>query len=116
MTIKTTGAEFKRFYNDPEFWPEGTWHEDEEVSVDGSGWEHEYTEIPDSAAVTVAYGQMLSDGTTPAPWVGVEGPSVETHFKRWRKKQVTSYGAFECPHDKLEAVKAAIKAAGGRIT
>lgn len=36
MTVKTTGAEFKRFYNDTAFWPEGAWHEDEEIEVNDS--------------------------------------------------------------------------------
>lgn len=34
MTTKTTGAEIKRFYADPAFWPEDggdTYHDDEEV-------------------------------------------------------------------------------------
>ena len=38
MTVKTKGAEFKRFYFDPTIWPDGpdaTWHEDEEVTIDG---------------------------------------------------------------------------------
>ena len=35
MTVKTTGAEFKRFYADSEFWPEGASHEGEEILADG---------------------------------------------------------------------------------
>ena len=35
MTVKTTGAEFKRFYADSEFWPEGASHEEEEILADG---------------------------------------------------------------------------------
>lgn len=39
MTTKTTGAEIKRFYADPEFWPEDggdTWHEEELITIDGT--------------------------------------------------------------------------------
>lgn len=36
MATKTTGAEFKAFYSDKAWWPDGTWHEDEEVSIDGA--------------------------------------------------------------------------------
>ena len=35
MTVKTTGAEFKRFYADSKFWPEGAWYEEEEILADG---------------------------------------------------------------------------------
>jgi len=43
MTVKTTGAEFKRFYADSEFWPEGASHEEEEILADG-----EEADIPKS--------------------------------------------------------------------
>jgi len=69
MSVKMSGAEFKKFYEDDEFWPDGD-----------------------------------------------EGPSLETYFRRWRKKQTTTFLTVECDHTKLEAVKAAIKAAGGKIS
>lgn len=114
MTTKTTGAEILRFYNDSEFWPDGVWHEDEVVTVDGAEWLRELSAIPDGAVVAVSHGAVFSDGDSAAPWGDGDGPSFETHFKHWRKKQATAVGTFECPKDKLQAVKAAIKAAGGK--
>ena len=35
MTTKTTGMDLKAFYSDPEFWPNGVWHEGEEIIVNG---------------------------------------------------------------------------------
>jgi hypothetical protein len=36
MATRTTGAEFKRFYKDRAFWPDGgIWHDDETVTVNG---------------------------------------------------------------------------------
>ncbi len=115
MTTKTTGAEFKRFYNDKEIWPDDTWAEDEVVTVDGSSFKNDdgmfdYDTIPDAAIVTVAEGYV--DG----PQFDGEGPSFETYFKRWKKKQTTATLIVECPLDKVDAVKAAIKAAGGKVS
>ncbi len=42
-------------------------------------------------------------------------PSVEAHFKKWRKAQNTTLFVVECAKDKEESVHAAIRAAGGRI-
>ena len=114
MPTKTTGAEFKRFYNDDSFWPQddgNTWHEDETITVNGV----EQTDgvdtdtLPDDAVVTIADGIVFGP-----KWDGNE-PSFETYFKRWRKQQSTVSFLVECDASKLDALKAAIKAAGGRV-
>ncbi|UBB18312.1 hypothetical protein [Comamonas odontotermitis] len=116
MTTKTTGAELKRFYNDPSFWLDGVWHEDVLIlSKDGSQ-EDEISEIPDALAVSIAGGVVFYSGPGRAPWPGEDGTSFEAYFRRWRKTQNTAYGTLECPKDKLDAVLAAIKEAGGKVT
>lgn len=115
MAVKTTGAEFKRFYTDPAFWPpeaashkDNVWHEDELISVDGEQREEgfDFDTIPDSAQVTVEGGVVF----------GLKDePSFETYFKRWRKLQSTSVLVVECDVTKLDAVKSAVRAAGGRV-
>ena len=111
MATKTTGAEFKRFYKDPAFWPDGVWHEDETVTVNGEevGPNGELGKIADDAVVTVDGGIVLGP-----KWKENE-PSFEGYFKSWRKQQTTKSFVVECDESKLEAVKAAIKAAGGRV-
>lgn len=113
MVTKTTGVEFKRFYSDKECWPDsGTcWHEDEIVTVDGgvAGDETDYAEIADEAKVTIEGGIVFG------PEWDENEPSFETYFKRWRKKQGTASFLVECDIANLEAVKAAVKAAGGRV-
>lgn len=111
--IKTTGAEFKRFYNDDGFWPQddgNTYHEDETVTVDGAEWEPDYNELPADAKVTLEGGMMFGP-----QWNRHDGPSMEGYFKKWRKQQSTTFLTVEVPKDKLEAVKAAIKASGGKV-
>jgi len=114
MATKTTGAEIKRFYCDPEFWPEDggdTYHDDEEVSVNGKPMDRDQgiESIPDAAVVTVSGGVVFSK-----KWDGDE-PSFETYFKRWKKKQNTVSVIVECDLAKRDAVIAAIKAAGGKV-
>ena len=33
MAIKANGLEFKKFYNDPKYWPEGMFHESGEFAI-----------------------------------------------------------------------------------
>lgn len=113
MSVKMSGAEYKRFYSDPEFWPEGVWNEDAEITVDGN-------EQPDGIDVETLSDNavvIIEDGVVCGPqWEFGDSPSLETYFRRWRKKQTTTFLTVECDHAKLEAVKAAIKAAGGKIS
>ena len=110
MTVKTTGAEFKRFYGDKTIWGDNAgeiWHDDAEVTVNGNVQEDlDDDSIPDDASITISGGVVF----------GVDGePSLETFFKRWKKVQTTTSFVVECDTSKLDAVKAAIKAAGGRV-
>jgi len=113
MTVKTTGAEWNRFYNDKSAWPDGSWHKDEEITVNGETsdtYEIDLSAVPSDAAMTVAGGIVflsLHDN---------DGPSLESYFKRWRKAQTTTFFNVECPHDKAEVVKAAIRFAGGKVS
>lgn len=107
--IKTSGAEFKRFYSDDTVWPEGAWHEDETLLVDGDEWDEDYGQIPDNAKVTLSGGTISFD-LTEAPDV-----SMETHFRNWRKRQTTTTILVECDMAKIDEIKAAVKAAGGRV-
>lgn len=108
--IKTTGAEFWRFYNDDKFWPDGAWHDDTLVKVNGEVIDdYEPKNIPDNAQVLIDGGVIFMDEH------GDENVAFESHFRKWRKAQDTESIVIECPKDKIDAVKAAIKAAGGKI-
>jgi len=49
------------------------------------------------------------------PVVGTQEPSFEAYFKRWKKAQTTAIFVVECDLEKLDAVKQAIAAAGGKL-
>ena len=108
--VKVKGIEWKRFY--AEAWPEGVWHECEEITIDGIEPPDDFdlSAVDDGAQITLAGGivHLDFDGT-------IEGPSLETYFKRWRKRQTTTVIVVEVPHESAEAVRAAIVAAGGKV-
>ena len=106
--IKTTGSEFKRFYDDEASWPGGAWHEEETLLVNGDEWSDGVTAIPDNAIVNLSGGVVLGlpHGTQ---------TSLELHFSRWRKRQTTTTILVECDRAKLDDVKAAVKSAGGKV-
>lgn len=107
-SIKTTGAEWKRFYNDKQAWPEGAYHDDTVVAVDHLiDPNQDLSEVADNVILDVQGGDFyLKDGTH---------TDLVDYFSEWLKKQTTSCGVFESPKDKFEAVKAAILAAGGSL-
>ena len=109
--IKTTGAEFKRFYTDDQFWPDGQYVEEEAVTANGELLDcfEDYTEtIQDSDIVTVEDGVIFDKECND---IG----TFEGLFRKWRKLQNTVFLAVEAPKDKADAIRAAIKAAGGKV-
>lgn len=115
MATKTTGAELKRFYQDATFWPQdhgNTWHDDETITVGGAVLSRadDIGTISDSAVVTIEGGIVFGP-----QWKNDDEPSFEGYFKRWRKLQKTKSFVVECDESKLDAVLAAIKAAGGKV-
>lgn len=112
MTIKTTGKEFNTFYNDPAIWTQSdshntTWHEDEVITIDGLEV-MDYCDIPEAALVTISGGVV----TNP---VGGGEVSLEGYFKRWKKTQTHVSISVTVAKGKLEAVKKAIRGAGGVV-
>lgn len=113
MATKTTTAEIQAFYEDKAFWPDdnengNVCHEALYLKVNGKDCvDAEIWKLNPNDQVSIMGG-----------WVSGDGPfevdcTFEAYFKRWRKLQNTCYLAVSVPKDKLGAVKAAIKAAGG---
>lgn len=108
--VKTTGAEFWKFYEDEEFWPNGAWHDDTLLMVDGEEvTDYDKENIPMNSKVTLDGGIVfLGDSDD-------EGLSFESHFRKWKKTQTHVFLSVECHRDDLEKVKAAVKEAGGKV-
>ena len=111
MTTKTTGAEWSAFYADNSAWPEGAWHEDQIVTVDGvevDNSEFDESKLSPTAKITVSGGVVFLNSDA------VDGPTLESHFKSWRKKQITVFMTVEVSRADAEKVQAAITNAGGK--
>ena len=106
MTVKTTGAEFKRFYADSAFWPKGASHEEEKILADGEEPDI-LDEIPDNAMVSITGGIVL----------GIKGkePSLESWFRKWKKTQTTVSFVVECDITAQVNLISAIRSAGGKV-
>lgn len=111
MAAKMTGAEFKRFYNDPLSWPEGTWYEDGVITVDGVEQEEIHEDkISDTAKVVIVCGVVFLNQDDR------EGVAFDTYFRRWLKMQTMRQLVVQVDASKLDAVVAAVKAAGGKVS
>ena len=111
MAVRTTGAEWNKFYSDISAWPKGAWHDDEEILVNGSPHDpdNDLGSIDPSASITVSGGTvyLLPEDN--------DGPALDLYFKRWRKAQTTVYIVCEAPRALAKTVADAILAAGGRV-
>ena len=112
MTIKTNGLIWKRYYSDGNAWPDGWFHEDEIVIVNGIVDDDEeciLSDIPDDAVVSVSGGAIYNADSE------LQRLSVEGHFRKWLKKQQSVSVLVEVHKNNLDALKSAIVAAGGKI-
>jgi hypothetical protein len=82
--MKTTGALWKEFYNDEAFW-EGYYHDDTLIFFDDVEVE-EYEDPLPGSVVRIESGYVYkNDGDS----FTSHDLSLETFFKRWKKKQTT---------------------------
>lgn len=111
MSVKTTGAEFKRFYEDKSIWKDGAYHEDETITIDGVQWDYQddLSTVADEAVMTISGGTVfLKEGAD-------DGPSFEGLFRKWRNAQTMRIVSVELPIDKLGPFAEALKAFGGKV-
>ena len=111
--IKTTGAEFKAFYADKTAWPEDAWHEGETITVDGAvddDYDFDIEQIADAAKVTLEGGIVFKDDQA------TDGPSFESHFRAWRKRQNTVTLAVTVDKAKESQLRELLKEFGAKIS
>jgi hypothetical protein len=109
MKVKTTGAEFKRFYNDEQYWPpkSDTYHEDEVFLVNGEEVHADFdmAQVDDADSVEIEGGVVME---SPFYKEGRE-PSLKDYFRRWKKEQTIASFVVECDVSQVEAVKKVVK-------
>ena len=110
--VVTTGVLWKLFYTDKDSWPDGAYHDDTRLKINGEDQDPdiEYEDVADDAAIEILCGYvMLPDGSD---------RDLQKHFKKWLDKfngNEVVIGSFRAPKSKLESVRKAIIDAGGEL-
>jgi len=109
MAVKTTGVEFKKFFQDETVWVESAYMQDEEMTIDGVdiGLDYDLYSAPDTSVVAILAGVFVDERKETHP--------LEAVFREWRKKQEIATFVVEAHKDIADKVKAACRAVGGKI-
>lgn len=100
--MKTTGALWKEFYSDEAYW-DGYYHDDTLILFDGVEVE-EYEDPLPGSVVTIESGYVYKKDET----YSAHDLSLETFFKRWKKKQTTRIIVVTVNKDNFDEVFEAI--------
>jgi hypothetical protein len=105
--IATNGATWNAYYADKAAWPEGSYHDDTEIIVEGRAGFEDLSNVPNEASVIIKGGiVVLSE---------YDSLGLCEHFTTWRENQTFSFGTFKVPKKDLDEVVAAIVSAGGSV-
>lgn len=108
-TITTNGAQWKAFYSDPSFWPDGVWHEDTVVWVDGEFDEDANLEaVADTAEIKIESGYVLGAKDE-------DLGELKAYFTKWQKQQTCSRLVIEVPHDQKDLLIAQLPAYNAKV-
>jgi len=102
--IKTNGATWNQYYNDNAAWPTGAYHDDVIIFVDGvDGVDMDLEKLDPKSKIELHAGTFFRDVDDDV------GVSLESHFKKWKKRQTIMCILVEIPIEKekefLEALK-----------
>lgn len=110
MSIKTDGATWKRFYDDPEIWAGDAYSDDTRISFNGfeDDGEMDYSQVADDAVVVLESGTIVY----PANGGRVIQDMVDMvkAFRAWLKKQQNQLVLIDVPKDRIDEIKALLKA------
>ena len=100
MSTKTDGATFKAFYRDKNYWPDGTYHDEVLVLINGKdpGENISLDKINDTDVLSIEYGWLheLPDGRGGY----IDDRTFEAHFLKWLEEQNTVRLVVELPRDR----------------
>lgn len=111
MSITTTGAELKSFLADTAFWPDGAYYDDVAFTLNGvlledGAMDEGVLAASDKISIEGGWVYALADGSD---------RDFEAHFEAWRQRHSTRTLLVQVDASKLDAVLAAIVAAGGSV-
>lgn len=107
MSLKVTGAEWKKFYDDDTVWAGEAYQDDCLILVDGvnadEGEGIDLSKISDTAKVEVCSGYIVRHTDD-----GDEHFDILKVFKAWSKKQNVVFVTLGVPKDRLEEFTALV--------
>jgi len=108
--VKTTGIEFKRFYNDPLIWTQDAYHDDDFFIVDGKEideCEDIITAIKDASKVEIHSGVIIYP----------DGSDIDMilAFKKWKKAQTITVLIVELEKTSVDNFIAMVKEFGAKV-
>lgn len=108
MTTKTSGAEFKQFYRDEKYWPNGSYHDDSVITLNG-------VEVDGDTDLSTADDDSLIVIESGFVYLSDRDVDLENHFLDWRSKQRVRTILVHAEAEKFDAIVAAVEAAGGKV-
>ena len=117
MTTITTGAFFKRFYQDPTIWTKGAPPKDQdEVKIHSELDDMGLKSVSDDAAVTITGGVLEIDGVVVAEEALANNAEavLERCFLEWYEADTMTMVYFKVPKDRVEQINSTIRALGGK--
>jgi len=104
-----SGVDFKKFYSDKKFWPEGVWHDDSVVTVNGEHDPDANLEIvADDAIIRIESGYVMTAEDE-------EISPLATYYAKWAKEQAYRTVMVEIEHAKVSQLEALVSEIGGKV-
>ena len=108
--MKVKGAEWNRFYFDDSYWKKDYWHEGSSIIVNGVEFEDEID--ADLEGLKPDDDLEITDGVVYLDEDGKKWESLDTFFKKWRRKQTHETICIEVPKAKTLEIKDYLKKQG----
>lgn len=105
--VKLTGAQWKAFYADKNFWPEGRWHDDQIIlwnDVPSRVPERNPDEVADTDTVVIEQGDIVQTGKYFCDFV--------EYAQDWLNKQTTTQMVIRVPNEKVDEAIKLLESAG----
>ena len=110
--VKMLGVEWKLFYSDESVWVGGAWHEEEQITVNGDDIspDLDLSSVDDCDIITLSAGVFYHTEE-----VTEDAGSLESEFKKWRRKQTRVSMLIDVPKERVDELKIALSSFGGKV-
>lgn len=109
MAKKISGADFKAFHSDDDFWPEGAWCDGDLFSVNGKEVDDlDALSLKDDDQVQILSGYVLTEG-------GEEIATLPAFYARWSRSRTHCRVVVEVPRSSRDEFEKLVAKMGGKV-